>query len=699
MSIQQINDEGKKHSLQQDSEGKVEKQSSLQIQNSNSEGIKEDIEALKCEEKLMILTFDEAIISCGGFDMPNCTYQDKCKNPDIVTVNWESTKSLNNWVQKLGLECADPYKIGLLGTMFFAGWTISCAIVPKLSDFYGRKFMAMICIGVSIGCYVGLIFSNNLTLSIVLFFFLGLSQAGKSTNCYIYLMELIPQNKQTLIGTLMNFADGLILILMSIYFRFISKNWMYYQICGLFATCLAFIACLFIPESPKYYYSINKFDKSREVLDYIQRFNSKFSCRKEKYSKQSIQKNSEQIIFEKGGSDSSRFKNSYLYDVEFKDMKLKQCGPEIVIEMQNDSVQIKHSNHSLKISDSSIIINPFDDIQQGNSEVLKVQKIKNFDNSLQNIQSENFEIDLSKLQYLFNDQQIQTQDLAILNAYTASNSSQSSIQLVKTLTIKKGCLKERKFSEQTKLPNQEQVDDILIDAEMFQDDDVSKNPIETEDQMVKKFQIPNKIEKSKKNTPKIIQDFLSDRIFKKNLLSIMIMAIVTGFTFFLINFQMKYIEGDIFINTIVSTCSEMAGYLVSGLIYGKLGPRLSFIAAYAFSVAGALIYIFLGEIYTTYIPIMILMTKLGVAASVNMLYLVNNVFPSQHKSSLLGNISCLCTFSSAIASQVAELKKPYPMISFCVMGILACISTLFINDKTQQNIKINEEKEAKIQIQ
>eukprot|EP00347_Sterkiella_histriomuscorum_P020221 403338627 len=740
MSKQNLNYEVKQHSSDQNSEVKnFEIQISKNIQNHQQESIANDLEAAKVpkhEEKLKIVTFDEALNDCGGFgffqyfstiflmivyssngylfyalsylnlfpeytcplDMPNCTYLEKCRNPDIVTVNWENTKSLNNWVQKLGLECVDPYKIGLLGTMYFAGWTISCAICPRLADLFGRKKIAIISIGVSICCYVGLIFSSNITLSIVLFFFFGLSSAGKSSNGYIYMMELIPQKNQTLIGTLMNFADGSTMIIMSLYFRFISKNWMYYQICGLFATFIAFIACFFIPESPKYYYANNKFDKSRVGLDYIKRFNNKFSCRKDKQKNQRIQNENK---FEQVVINSSPVNYLCIFDKEITGQDLKLGYPEIVIESSND-LSVKNNQQksqeipSVAINPTNIKLSPaLDSIQS---------YVNNHDQNINIISCNNFEEKDDNLNYpKLQQQQNNDNDLILkkdLDAFAFdSNSSDSSPKLGKTLTIKNKSLTGiRKISEQTQGPDQDEDDERIIDGgilELIDDQKENEKHLETGDIMIPK--IAQNHSKFSKKTPKIIQDFLSDKHQLINLLAILIIWIVTGFTFFLINFQMKYIEGDIFINTIVSSCSEIAGYLISGIIYGKLGPKWSFIAAYLFAVAGGLFYIFLGEIYASYVPIMILMTKFGVAASFNMVYLVNNIFPNQHQSTILGFMNCFCRFSSAIAPQVAELNKPNPMISFCVMGALACISSLFINDQTQLPLKVK--KVAKIQNQ
>jgi len=76
--------------------------------------------------------------------------------------------------------------------MYFAGWTVSCIFVPRLSDIYGRKWPMLISSLASVGIYTGLIVSRDLNLSIVLFFLLGLCCTGKSSTAYVYMLELVP---------------------------------------------------------------------------------------------------------------------------------------------------------------------------------------------------------------------------------------------------------------------------------------------------------------------------------------------------------------------------------------------------------------------------------------------------------------------------------------------------------------------------
>ena len=86
----------------------------------------------------------------------------------------------------------------------------------------------------SLPCFIGLMISKNLALTITLYFFLGLCNEAKIGVNWVYLLEFTPTRYQAYIGTLLNISDGLTLLYVSVYFRYISKYWLYYEI---FAIC------------------------------------------------------------------------------------------------------------------------------------------------------------------------------------------------------------------------------------------------------------------------------------------------------------------------------------------------------------------------------------------------------------------------------------------------------------------------------
>jgi Sugar (and other) transporter len=119
-----------------------------------------------------------------------------------------------------------------------------------MGDVYGRRWPFLICMGVSLVVYLIIIVSKDITLTTVMYFFIGMTNPGKSNIGYVYLLELVPKKWQTAVGTALLFADGSTMIFLSLYFRFISKNWLNFQIFAICFSTVAFLVTFLAPESP-----------------------------------------------------------------------------------------------------------------------------------------------------------------------------------------------------------------------------------------------------------------------------------------------------------------------------------------------------------------------------------------------------------------------------------------------------------------
>ena len=125
--------------------------------------------------------------------------------------------------------------------------------------------------------------------------------------------------------------------------------------------------------------------------------------------------------------------------------------------------------------------------------------------------------------------------------------------------------------------------------------------------------------------------------------------IASAFDYFLINFQLKYIEGDIYINTIVSSVSEVCAYVLSGAVYGIIGPKISFVVSYIIAIIGSIFYIIFGTSAKSLVPVMILGAKFGIAGAFNCVWMANTLFPSQYASTTLGLFNAFARLSSMLA--------------------------------------------------
>jgi hypothetical protein len=104
----------------------------------------------------------------------------------------------------------------------------------------------------------------------------GACTPGKLQICFVYLSELVPEKHRTIVGTLILFADASTMSLLPLYFRFVTKEWSYFQIGSLFMNIISVLGILFfLPESPKYLHAKGLKLKSLEVIRYIAKFNGK----------------------------------------------------------------------------------------------------------------------------------------------------------------------------------------------------------------------------------------------------------------------------------------------------------------------------------------------------------------------------------------------------------------------------------------
>ena len=104
-----------------------------------------------------------------------------------------------------------------------------------------------------------------------------------------------------------------------------------------------------------------------------------------------------------------------------------------------------------------------------------------------------------------------------------------------------------------------------------------------------------------------------------------------SFTYYMIAIYVKYIPGSIYTNSIASGTSEIAAYILAGMIYGKLGVRYTFQSFYALSVVGGACILFLGEklAESSWMPFFVILAKFGVSGGFNLVYVCSvDVFPT-----------------------------------------------------------------------
>lgn len=98
---------------------------------------------------------------------------------------------------------------------------------------------------------------------------------GRATIGYLYMLELLPTEYQAAAGTALIVGNSSITILSCLYFYFISKYWLWFQVFGWSLNVLTVICVIFMPESPKYLLTKKLYEECRSVITRIAHVNGK----------------------------------------------------------------------------------------------------------------------------------------------------------------------------------------------------------------------------------------------------------------------------------------------------------------------------------------------------------------------------------------------------------------------------------------
>lgn len=140
----------------------------------------------------------------------------------------------------------------MIGSAYFAGYSLSCLIVPRLADLYGRRLPFIVSSWFQFLIYFGIFFSKSYLFTVAMILIFGFCGAGRSLIGYLYLLELVPSEWKTLVGTSLHSANSCTFIFSALYFWFVSKDWRWIILAALVANSITVVAILFIPESPIY---------------------------------------------------------------------------------------------------------------------------------------------------------------------------------------------------------------------------------------------------------------------------------------------------------------------------------------------------------------------------------------------------------------------------------------------------------------
>lgn len=203
----------------------------------------------------------------------------------------EDDEYIDNWVspEKLDLLCEPKYKIGLLGSFYFAGVVLTILWVPLISDrCFGRRKIFLISYTIFIIGFSGLIWSHSLIETYVYMFIIGACFPGRIIIGLTYLIEFFNPDQAKNVVTYFFLSEPIFLILLTAWYQFIDRSWFAIFIITLVCISVAFVWYIFmVPESPKWLYTFKFYGEARRVLSEVAEFNG---ATKSDYDEQVISK-------------------------------------------------------------------------------------------------------------------------------------------------------------------------------------------------------------------------------------------------------------------------------------------------------------------------------------------------------------------------------------------------------------------------
>jgi hypothetical protein len=164
-----------------------------------------------------------------------------------------------------------------------------------------------------------------------------------------------------------------------------------------------------------------------------------------------------------------------------------------------------------------------------------------------------------------------------------------------------------------------------------------------------------------------------------NLLCMIYIWIASSFGLYLITFQMKYLPGNIYVNTLVSSIVDIPISIIAGVVYYKYGVRVTLPIFYVISTFGAILLIMFGGLNDALDSILVMLARCGVKVALDLCYLANStIFPAIFAGTAFGLCNIGGKLFTIIAPLLAEVGKPIPMITFSIVTGAAVFVALML---------------------
>ena len=178
-----------------------------------------------------------------------------------------------------------------------------------------------------------------------------------------------------------------------------------------------------------------------------------------------------------------------------------------------------------------------------------------------------------------------------------------------------------------------------------------------------------------------------------NLVIMMLTWSALGFSYTLVAFELKYLDGDIFLNSYTVGLAETVARLLAGVILLRYGIKPLFAGAFSISVVGSITLVYMGgaggSLATSF---NIMMTKFGVGMGWVAAFLsAIEIFPSELTGLVFGICNVCNKLVSLTAPMVAEMEPPTPL----AMVAIVCTAATLLSQKFNLNANKHQNNPSK----
>ena len=136
--------------------------------------------------------------------------------------------------------------------------------LSRLGDTVGRIQTMRIGVSLSLLLYTFFLFvSTNIYVNYVLMLLFGSLTSFRVSISYLYGQEIVKASHSNFIGSLYNIFDSLSMIIASLYYKFISNNYIGIHLFFFVLILASTIISYSLPESPKFLISTKKYKQAR----------------------------------------------------------------------------------------------------------------------------------------------------------------------------------------------------------------------------------------------------------------------------------------------------------------------------------------------------------------------------------------------------------------------------------------------------